>query len=577
MASACAGSSTQTRLERRPGSGTSVNGPLGVWNSVEVSRCGRECLKQTVSATCGYSRSSTAMPAASRQSERRPSAPITSGALNVSPLLSVTRDRVVARLDAAHLVLDHAQAGERAGALLERRDQMTVLDIVAEGVEIDFVGREFHLRRAPQPPGVVDDAHHLASAPPALRTIPRRRGSSSAVTEPASRAVVRLSGRAGRFPTSTVAMPRAGERDRRGQAGRPAAHHDGRRLAATAIFVRHQSARSCCALTISMRRAMRKPCQGFRYPGPARCAMHGDVRMSEAADHDLTHLPPAASRLGAAFARPKVLAVDLRGRAGGPRLALRSALHALAGMGGSLLPRACVSPTRPCRQPARWGAGGFAHRGADVGRHDARHDAAERGAHDPHLRRDRRHRRAQGRAHRLAVRAGRRLHAWCGSALPPPRRWRNSPSPAPRCSTPAWPRRAGCSRARSSSAPASTSSPRSSTPASGNASSPFPFFFANWATTPRGVFRLGVRQGLYCLGCCWAMMLVMFAVGVMNVIWMAALGMVMTIEKIGTGKRFTLRCRRCADRRRRCLRAVGALRPIGRCARFELENQKDRE
>jgi predicted metal-binding membrane protein len=69
--------------------------------------------------------------------------------------------------------------------------------------------------------------------------------------------------------------------------------------------------------------------------------------------------------------------------------------------------------------------------------------------------------------------------------------------------------------------------------------SPFPFFFANWATTPRGVFRLGVKQGLYCLGCCWAMMLVMFALGVMNVIWMAGLGMVMTFEKIGTGKRFT--------------------------------------
>jgi predicted metal-binding membrane protein len=69
--------------------------------------------------------------------------------------------------------------------------------------------------------------------------------------------------------------------------------------------------------------------------------------------------------------------------------------------------------------------------------------------------------------------------------------------------------------------------------------SPFPFFLANWATTPRGVFRLGVKQGLYCLGCCWAMMLVMFAVGVMNVIWMAALAVVMTFEKIGTGKRFT--------------------------------------
>jgi len=68
---------------------------------------------------------------------------------------------------------------------------------------------------------------------------------------------------------------------------------------------------------------------------------------------------------------------------------------------------------------------------------------------------------------------------------------------------------------------------------------PFPFFFANWATTPAGVFRLGLTQGAYCLGCCWAMMLVMFAVGVMNVIWMAGLGMVMTIEKMLAGRRFT--------------------------------------
>jgi len=68
---------------------------------------------------------------------------------------------------------------------------------------------------------------------------------------------------------------------------------------------------------------------------------------------------------------------------------------------------------------------------------------------------------------------------------------------------------------------------------------PFPFFFSHWTTTPRGVLKLGLSQGLYCLGCCWAMMLVMFAAGVMNLVWMAALGMVMTIEKIGTGKRFT--------------------------------------
>ncbi len=68
---------------------------------------------------------------------------------------------------------------------------------------------------------------------------------------------------------------------------------------------------------------------------------------------------------------------------------------------------------------------------------------------------------------------------------------------------------------------------------------PFPFFFANWTTSMRGVWRLGVRQGLFCLGCCWAMMLVMFAVGLMNIVWMAGLGLIMTLEKIATTTRFS--------------------------------------
>lgn len=68
---------------------------------------------------------------------------------------------------------------------------------------------------------------------------------------------------------------------------------------------------------------------------------------------------------------------------------------------------------------------------------------------------------------------------------------------------------------------------------------PFAFFFTRWETKARGVFRLGLEQGVLCLGCCWAMMLVMFAVGVMNVVWMAALGIVMTVEKILSGRRFS--------------------------------------
>ena len=47
------GSTTKTRLERCPGSGTSVNGPVSVWNSVEVSPCGRACARLKVSAVCG--------------------------------------------------------------------------------------------------------------------------------------------------------------------------------------------------------------------------------------------------------------------------------------------------------------------------------------------------------------------------------------------------------------------------------------------------------------------------------------------------------------------------------------------
>jgi predicted metal-binding membrane protein len=68
---------------------------------------------------------------------------------------------------------------------------------------------------------------------------------------------------------------------------------------------------------------------------------------------------------------------------------------------------------------------------------------------------------------------------------------------------------------------------------------PFPFFFSNWTTERSGVLRLGLRQGLYCLGCCWAMMLVMFAVGAMNVVWMAALGVLMTIEKMTSTPRLS--------------------------------------
>jgi len=47
----------------------------------------------------------------------------------------------------------------------------------------------------------------------------------------------------------------------------------------------------------------------------------------------------------------------------------------------------------------------------------------------------------------------------------------------------------------------------------------------------RNAFLLGINHGLFCVGCCWALMLLMFAVGVGNVAWMLLLGTVMAAEK----------------------------------------------
>lgn len=65
---------------------------------------------------------------------------------------------------------------------------------------------------------------------------------------------------------------------------------------------------------------------------------------------------------------------------------------------------------------------------------------------------------------------------------------------------------------------------------------PFTTLFARWKTTVGGVFRLGVEQGVWCLGCCWALMLIMLAVGSMNVVWMAALTVFAFLEKTESGR-----------------------------------------
>ena len=61
--------------------------------------------------------------------------------------------------------------------------------------------------------------------------------------------------------------------------------------------------------------------------------------------------------------------------------------------------------------------------------------------------------------------------------------------------------------------------------------SPGAFLLRHYARGRRAALRIGARHGLFCVGCCWALMLVLFAVGVANLVWMAALTAVMVHEK----------------------------------------------
>jgi predicted metal-binding membrane protein len=61
--------------------------------------------------------------------------------------------------------------------------------------------------------------------------------------------------------------------------------------------------------------------------------------------------------------------------------------------------------------------------------------------------------------------------------------------------------------------------------------SPLDFLVTEWRDGAQGALVMGVRHGGYCVGCCWALMLVLFAAGVMNLLWVAAIALYVLIEK----------------------------------------------
>lgn len=60
--------------------------------------------------------------------------------------------------------------------------------------------------------------------------------------------------------------------------------------------------------------------------------------------------------------------------------------------------------------------------------------------------------------------------------------------------------------------------------------SPLSFFMSSWKPGNTGAFNMGAVHGLYCISCCWALMFLSFVIGVMNLIWMAAITLYILVD-----------------------------------------------
>jgi len=61
---------------------------------------------------------------------------------------------------------------------------------------------------------------------------------------------------------------------------------------------------------------------------------------------------------------------------------------------------------------------------------------------------------------------------------------------------------------------------------------PADFLMTHWYRGLGGQLRLGIEHGLYCVGCCWALMAIFVGIGAMSIAWAAAIAVVVLIEKL---------------------------------------------
>lgn len=66
--------------------------------------------------------------------------------------------------------------------------------------------------------------------------------------------------------------------------------------------------------------------------------------------------------------------------------------------------------------------------------------------------------------------------------------------------------------------------------------SPLVFLMMEWREGRGGAFVTGLRHGVFCVGCCWALMTLLFVVGVMNLLWVALIAVFVLVEKLIPGR-----------------------------------------
>jgi predicted metal-binding membrane protein len=61
---------------------------------------------------------------------------------------------------------------------------------------------------------------------------------------------------------------------------------------------------------------------------------------------------------------------------------------------------------------------------------------------------------------------------------------------------------------------------------------PLHFFMGEWKDGKGGALAMGVKHGIYCVGCCWILMALLFVAGVMNLLWVAAITVFVLVERV---------------------------------------------